>query len=81
MAFSRHTIEPEEIKRRTGYSPLHTVHCGPEGIFISALGAAEGDGGPGGILLAWAILHTGVGVFLLLMNSYVTSPVHIHSGH
>ncbi|WP_409300210.1 selenium-binding protein SBP56-related protein [Peribacillus sp. SCS-155] len=45
------TIEPEEIKRRTGYSRLHTVHCGPEGIFISALGAAEGDGGPGGIML------------------------------
>lgn len=45
------TIEPEEIKKRTGYSRLHTVHCGPEGIFISALGAAEGDGGPGGILL------------------------------
>jgi methanethiol oxidase len=45
------TIEPEEIKKRTGYSRLHTVHCGPEGIFISALGAAEGSGGPGGILL------------------------------
>jgi methanethiol oxidase len=45
------TIEPEEIKKRTGYSRLHTVHCGPEGIFISALGAAEGNGGPGGILL------------------------------
>lgn len=45
------TIEPEEIKKRTGYSRLHTVHCGPEGIFISALGAGDGDGGPGGILL------------------------------
>ncbi|WP_028782213.1 selenium-binding protein SBP56-related protein [Thalassobacillus devorans] len=45
------TIEPEEIKERTGYSRLHTVHCGPEGIFISALGSGEGDGGPGGILL------------------------------
>ncbi|KKK37888.1 selenium-binding protein [Mesobacillus campisalis] len=45
------TIEPDEIKKRTGYSRLHTVHCGPDGIFISALGAAEGKGGPGGILL------------------------------
>lgn len=45
------TIEPEEIKERTGYSRLHTVHCGPEGIFISALGSGEGNGGPGGILM------------------------------
>ncbi|PLR98463.1 selenium-binding protein SBP56-related protein [Bacillus sp. T33-2] len=45
------TIEPAEIKKRTGYSRPHTVHCGPEGIFISALGAGEGSGGPGGIFL------------------------------
>ncbi|MFG6115711.1 selenium-binding protein SBP56-related protein [Halobacillus sp. MO56] len=45
------TIEPEEIKERTGYSRLHTVHCGPDGIYISALGSGDGDGGPGGILL------------------------------
>ena len=45
------TIEPEEIKQRTGYSRLHTVHCGPEGIFISALGEANGNSGPGGLLL------------------------------
>ena len=25
-------IEPEEIAKRTGYSRLHTVHCGPDGI-------------------------------------------------
>src|SRR6266404_5953143 len=24
-------IEPEEVFNRTGYSRLHTVHCGPEG--------------------------------------------------
>src|SRR6185295_15846988 len=28
----------------------HTVHCGPDGIYVSALGNPEGDG-PGGILL------------------------------
>jgi methanethiol oxidase len=44
------TIEPEEVFRRTGYSRLHTVHCGPDGIYISALGAPDGDG-PGGILV------------------------------
>ena len=28
----------------------HTVHCGPDGIYLNALGIAEGDG-PGGILM------------------------------
>ena len=39
-------IEPEEVFARTGYSRPHTVHCGPEGIYVSALGAPNG-GGPG----------------------------------
>jgi methanethiol oxidase len=43
-------IEPEEIFARTGYSRFHTIHCGPEGIYVSALGNPEGDG-PGGIFL------------------------------
>jgi selenium-binding protein 1 len=43
-------IEPEEVARRTGYSRPHTVHCGPEGIYLSALGAPDGEG-PGGIFL------------------------------
>lgn len=43
-------IEPEEIFGRTRYSRFHTIHCGPEGIYISALGNPEGDG-PGGIFL------------------------------
>ena len=43
-------IQPEEIAKRTGYSRPHTSHCGPEGIYVSALGAADG-GGPGGIFL------------------------------
>jgi methanethiol oxidase len=43
-------IEPEEVFTRTGYSRVHTVHCGPEGIYVSALGAPDGDG-PGGIFL------------------------------
>src|SRR6266545_1466551 len=32
-------IEPEEVIRRAGYSRPHTLHCGPEGIYVSALGA------------------------------------------
>ncbi|MFZ5817474.1 MAG: selenium-binding protein SBP56-related protein [Bacillota bacterium] len=44
-------LEPEEVKRRTGLSRPHTVHCGPSGIYVSAIGNAEDDGGPGGIML------------------------------
>jgi len=43
-------IEPETLASRTGYASPHTVHCGPEGIFVSALGTPDG-GGPGGIFV------------------------------
>ena len=43
-------IEPETLAARTGYASPHTVHCGPDGILISALGAPDGDG-PGGIFV------------------------------
>lgn len=43
-------IEAEELAEKTGYSRPHTIHCGPEGIYVSALGNPEGDG-PGGIFL------------------------------
>ena len=43
-------IEAEEIASKTGYSRPHTIHCGPDGIYVSALGNPEGDG-PGGIFL------------------------------
>jgi methanethiol oxidase len=43
-------IEPQEIIERTGYSRPHTVHCGPDAIYVSALGNASGDG-PGGIFM------------------------------
>lgn len=41
-------IEPETVVERSGYTAPHTIHCGPDGIYVSALGAADG-GGPGGI--------------------------------
>src|SRR6266480_4496698 len=44
------TIEPDELAARTGYSRPHTSHCGPDGIFMSALGAADGNA-PGGIFV------------------------------
>lgn len=32
------TVEPEEVIRRAGYSRPHTVHCGPDAVYLSALG-------------------------------------------
>jgi len=43
-------VEPGTIARRTNYSRPHTTHCGPDGIYVSALGAPDG-GGPGGVFL------------------------------
>jgi len=43
-------IEPETLAARAGYSAPHTVHCGPDGVYMSALGAADG-GGPGGTFM------------------------------
>src|SRR5262245_23533604 len=44
------TIEPGEIAAKTGYSRPHTVHCGPDGIYVTALGNKDGKG-PGGIFI------------------------------
>jgi methanethiol oxidase len=43
-------IEAEEVIRKTGYSRPHTAHCGPDGIYINALGDGGGDA-PGGIFV------------------------------
>jgi selenium-binding protein 1 len=47
------TIEPEELFAKTGYSRPHTIHCGPEGIYVSTLGGGGVDGtdGPPGIFI------------------------------
>jgi selenium-binding protein 1 len=47
-------IEAEELAAKAGYSRPHTLHCGPDGVFLTCLGGADGaDGadGPGGIAL------------------------------
>ncbi|MDI3312791.1 MAG: selenium-binding protein SBP56-related protein [Mycobacterium sp.] len=46
-----HVIEAGELAAKAGYSRPHTVHCGPDGIFMSALGGADGNDGPGGVAL------------------------------
>src|SRR5271156_2582764 len=44
-------IEPEEIASRAGYSRPHTIHCGPDAIYVSAMGGGAHGGGPGGVFL------------------------------
>ncbi|HEY2636461.1 MAG TPA: selenium-binding protein SBP56-related protein [Solirubrobacteraceae bacterium] len=44
------TIQADQLATRTGYSRPHTSHCGPDGIYVSALGAPDGDG-PGGVYI------------------------------
>ena len=46
-------IEPEEVFKKSGYSRPHTVHCGPEGIYVSTLGGGGKDGtdGPPGVFI------------------------------
>src|SRR5262245_56897960 len=43
-------IEGEEVTKKTGYVAPHTVHCGPDAIYMNALGAPDGNG-PGGIFM------------------------------
>jgi selenium-binding protein 1 len=43
-------IEPETVHSKTGYSRLHTSHCGTDDLYLNALGSPDG-GGPGGIML------------------------------
>ncbi|RZU49103.1 selenium-binding protein 1 [Krasilnikovia cinnamomea] len=42
-------ISAQELAAKADYSRPHTVHCGPDGIYVSALGAGTGGDGPGGI--------------------------------
>lgn len=45
------TVSAEELAGKAGYSRPHTLHCGPDGMFLSCLGGADGADGPGGIAL------------------------------
>jgi methanethiol oxidase len=44
-------LGPEELGKQAGYSRPHTVHCGPDGLYVSCLGGADGRDGPGGVAL------------------------------
>jgi selenium-binding protein 1 len=41
-------IEGNVVAEKTGYTAPHTTHCGPDGLYINALGGVDGKG-PGGI--------------------------------
>jgi selenium-binding protein 1 len=43
------TVTAAELATKAGYSRPHTLHCGPDGIYLSCLGSADGADGPGGI--------------------------------
>jgi len=43
-------IDPGTVIEKTGYSRVHTTHCGPDGIYVNALGDKDGNG-PGGIFV------------------------------
>src|SRR3954464_14333365 len=46
------TIDAKELAANAGYSRPHTLHCGPDGVFLTCLGGPLGnDDGPGGIAL------------------------------
>ena len=46
------TVDADELAAKAGYSRPHTLHCGPDGVFMTCLGGGTGDGGgPGGIAL------------------------------
>ena len=43
-------IPAKELAAKAGYSRPHTLHCGPDGVFLSCLGGADEEG-PGGVAL------------------------------
>ena len=43
-------IDADTLAKRAGYSRPHTTHCGPDGIYLNAIGSPDGDG-PGGVFV------------------------------
>jgi selenium-binding protein 1 len=41
----------DDLAQVAGYSRPHTIHCGPDGIYVSALGGGDTREGPGGVAL------------------------------
>ncbi|MFR9805741.1 selenium-binding protein SBP56-related protein [Pseudonocardia sp. RS010] len=46
------TVAAKELSEAAGYSRPHTLHCGPDGVFLTCIGGPLDDpDGPGGIAL------------------------------
>ncbi|MCE3553040.1 selenium-binding family protein [Pseudonocardia sp. RS11V-5] len=46
------TVTAKDLSEGAGYSRPHTLHCGPDGVFLTCIGGPEGDDdGPGGVAL------------------------------
>ncbi|HET8625379.1 MAG TPA: selenium-binding protein SBP56-related protein [Gemmatimonadales bacterium] len=43
-------IAADALAKRTGYAAPHTIHCGPDGVYVNGLGTPDGDG-PGGVFV------------------------------
>ena len=43
-------IAPQDVQTKARYSRPHTVHCGTDGIYVSAIGGPDGKG-PGGVFV------------------------------
>ncbi|MGH7516910.1 MAG: selenium-binding protein SBP56-related protein [Gemmatimonadales bacterium] len=43
-------IDAATLAARTGYAAPHTIHCGPDGVYVNGLGTPDG-GGPGGVFV------------------------------
>jgi selenium-binding protein 1 len=43
-------LDGDTLAQRAGYAAPHTVHCGSDGVYLSALGAPDGNG-PGGTFI------------------------------
>ncbi|MCE0763935.1 selenium-binding family protein [Pseudonocardia kujensis] len=46
------TVTAKDLSEAAGYSRPHTLHCGPDGVFLTCIGGPQGDAdGPGGVAL------------------------------
>jgi selenium-binding protein 1 len=46
------TVTAKDLSEAAGYSRPHTLHCGPDGVFLTCIGGPQGDDdGAGGIAL------------------------------
>jgi selenium-binding protein 1 len=43
-------IDGATVAKKTGYSAIHTVHCGPDGVYLNGLGSPNGEG-PSGLFM------------------------------